>query len=105
MVYDKYDSNIRRKPRSFDKKRSDRSTFGLKVYVQHGDIDKALRKLKKKVNNDGKIRTLKEREFHVKPSERRRVQKAQAVARWKKKVTASEKYFSSGNNRNRKTRK
>ena len=47
MVYDKYDSKSRRKPRSLDKKRSDRSTFGLKVYVQHGDIDKALRKLKK----------------------------------------------------------
>ena len=101
MVYDKYDSNSRRKPRSFDKKRSDRSTFGLKVYVQHGDIDKALRKLKKKVNNAGVIKELKEREFHVKPSEKRRVEKARAVARWKKKVTASEKYFSSNNNRNR----
>ena len=101
MVYDKYDSNIRRKPRCFDKKRSNRSTFGLKVYVQHGDIDKALRKLKKKVNNAGVIKELKEREFHVKPSEKRRVEKARAVARWKKKVTASEKYFSSNNNRNR----
>ena len=59
----------------------------------------------KYVNNDGKIRTLKEREFHVKPSERRRVQKAQAVARWKKKVTASEKYFSPSNTSNRKKRK
>ena len=49
----------------------------------------------------GVIKELKEREFHVKPSEKRRVEKARAVARWKKKVTASEKYFSSNNNRNR----
>ena len=105
MVYDKYDSNSRRKPRSFDRKRSDRSTFGLKVYVQHGDIDKALRKLKKKVNNAGVIKELKEREYHQKPSEKRRVEKARAIARWKKKVSASEKYLSFDKNKHRKRKK
>ena len=60
---------------------------GLKVWVQHNDVDRALRKLKKKVANAGIVRELKEREYYEKPSERRRKEKARAIKRWEKKVS------------------
>ena len=90
MGYNKYrNSNTKtdsRKP--YSRKPHDKNApvkvSGLKVWVQHGEVDRALRKFKKKVNNDGKFRILKEREYFEKPSERKRKQKARAVKRWQK---------------------
>jgi small subunit ribosomal protein S21 len=90
MGYNKYrNSNTKtdsRKP--YSRKPRDKNAPvkvpGLKVWVQHGEVDRALRKFKKKVNNDGKFRILKEREYFEKPSERKRKQKARAVKRWQK---------------------
>jgi small subunit ribosomal protein S21 len=58
---------------------------GLVVEVINGDVERALRKLKKKAQNEGIFQELKKREFYVKPSELRRRQKAQARARARKK--------------------
>jgi small subunit ribosomal protein S21 len=90
MGYNKYrNSNTKtdsRKP--YSRKPRDKNApvkvSGLKAWVQHGEVDRALRKFKKKVNNDGKFRILKEREYFEKPSERKRKQKARAVKRWQK---------------------
>lgn len=41
---------------------------GLKVWVNDGNAEKALRKLKKKIDNDGKLQTLKSKEYYEKPS-------------------------------------
>ena len=88
MGYNKYYSNKTSSyPRSRGRdKNAPVRVPGLKVWVQHNDVDRALRKLKKKVANDGIVRELKEREYYEKPSERRRKQKARAIKRWEKKM-------------------
>jgi|TARA_Y100000310_G_scaffold123195_1_gene121966 small subunit ribosomal protein S21 len=88
MGYNKYYSNktsSHTRSRERDKNAPVRVS-GLKVWVQHNDVDRALRKLKKKVANAGIVRELKEREYYEKPSERKRKEKARAVKRWEKKV-------------------
>ena len=52
---------------------------GLKVWVQHGEVDKALRKFKKKMANSGKLQDLKAREHYEKPSVARK--RAKDIAR------------------------
>ena len=52
---------------------------GLKVWVQNGEVDKALRKFKKKVANSGKLQDLKDREHYEKPSVARK--RARDIAR------------------------
>lgn len=60
--------------------------FGLTVEVQNGNVEQALRKFKKKVNNDGKIQEYRERTEYVKPTTARTKAKKQAVSRNKKRV-------------------
>jgi len=57
---------------------------GLKVTVRGdsaADFQKALRKFKKKVSNDGILQDLKEREYYEKPSAKRRKAKKAAINR------------------------
>jgi small subunit ribosomal protein S21 len=58
---------------------------GLSVSVRNNDVNGALRVLKKKVQSDGVMRDLSEREHYTKPSMKRRLNKIQAIRRWKKK--------------------
>ena len=60
--------------------------FGLVVKVQNNDISRALRKLKKKVNNEGVLKELRERQHYEKPSLKRKKAKAAARKRWQKQV-------------------
>ena len=55
---------------------------GLTVEVRNGDINKALRLFKKKVQEAGIIQELRERGEFVKPSEKRKKAKAAGRARW-----------------------
>jgi ribosomal protein S21 len=57
---------------------------GIVVEVINGDIERALRKFKKRVQNSGIFQELKNRECFVKPSELRRREKAQALSRARK---------------------
>lgn len=52
--------------------------FGLTVEVQHGNVEQALRKLKRKVNNDGILMRVRELESYEKPTWKR-VRKAKAA--------------------------
>jgi len=71
----------------FDKKRDkDKMTDGRYVKVYDNNVDKALRILKRKVNNDNTLKLLREREFFVSRGERRRKEKAVATRRYAKKV-------------------
>ena len=63
---------------------------GIVVEVQNGDIERALRKLKKKVQNEGVFQDLKNKEFYVKPSELRRRARGQALARMRKRARAED---------------
>lgn len=58
---------------------------GLTVEVRNGDFNYALRKFKKKVQEDGILQEIKERQHYVKPSERRARAKAAGRARFLKK--------------------
>jgi len=64
----------------------DNQKSGLTVEVRNNDINWALRKFKKKVQEDGVLQEYKERQFYTKPSEKRKKQKAAGRARWLKKL-------------------
>lgn len=60
---------------------------GLSVYVREGEfIDKALRRLKKKVRDSGILQLLKEKEYYEKPTTKRKRKHAAAINRWQKYV-------------------
>ena len=58
--------------------------YGRSVIVQDGNVEKALRKFKKKIQNSGLLLELRERETYVKPTTRKKIKKGQAKSRWKK---------------------
>jgi small subunit ribosomal protein S21 len=58
--------------------------LGKTVIVPDGNVEKALRKFKKKIQNSGLLFELKERETYVKPTTRRKLKAAAAKKRWQK---------------------
>ena len=58
--------------------------MGKSVIVNDGNVEKALRKFKKKVANSGLLFELKERETYVKPTTRRKLKVSAAKKRWQK---------------------
>ena len=54
------------------------------VEVRNGNVDQAIRVLKKKLQQDGLFNELREREFYTSRSERRRRAKAAAIRRQKR---------------------
>ena len=58
--------------------------MGKTVIVNDGNVEKALRKFKKKIANSGLLFELKERETYVKPTTARKLKKAAAKKRWQK---------------------
>ena len=59
---------------------------GRKVIVKDGNVEKALRKLKKKVSESGLLLELQQRERYTKPSVERKVKRSLAKKRWQKYV-------------------
>lgn len=57
---------------------------GRSVLVGDGNVEKALRKFKKKIQSTGLLLELRERETYQKPTARRKVKKGQAKSRWRK---------------------
>jgi len=57
---------------------------GLIVEVRNNDVNYALRKFKKKVQEDGILQEVRNREYYEKPSLVRKKAKAAARARWLK---------------------
>jgi small subunit ribosomal protein S21 len=58
--------------------------LGKPVIVNDGNIEKALRKFKKKIQNSGLLFELKEREQYVKPTTQRKLKASAAKKRWQK---------------------
>ena len=56
----------------------------MRVEVRHGNVDKALKILKKKLFDDGAIREAMDRRYFEKPSDARRKKHKEAVNRAKK---------------------
>ena len=57
---------------------------GRKVQVTDNNVEKALRKLKKKVTESGLLQEVRDRQEFVKPTIKRKLAHNQAVRRWKK---------------------
>jgi len=57
---------------------------GKKVIVQDGNVEKALRKFKKKVQDSGILQEVRLRQEYVKPTIKRKIAKSLAKRRWKK---------------------
>lgn len=63
---------------------------GLRVFVENDRIDKAIRLFKKKVDDSGLLKELRDRECYTKPSIARKLKRNAAVKRWKKTLSASQ---------------
>lgn len=72
---------------------NDNAVKGLKVEVRNNDINYALRKFKKKVQEDGILQELREREYYTKPSEARKKAKAAGRARHLKKLAKRKEQY------------
>ena len=57
---------------------------GKKVIVHDGNVDKALRKFKKKIAEDGLLQELQNRQSYVKPTVKKKLAKNQAKKRWQR---------------------
>lgn len=52
--------------------------------VHDGNVEKALRKFKKKIQNTNLLQELRERETYVKPTTRRKTRRGLAKKRWQR---------------------
>jgi len=57
---------------------------GRRVLVQDGNVEKALRKFKKKISDSGILQEVRDRQEFVKPTVKRKLAKGQAKRRWQK---------------------
>jgi len=62
------------------------SFYGNSVLVKDDNVEKALRKFKKKVQESGLLDELRSRETYEKPTTTRKRKKGAAKARWRKKL-------------------
>jgi small subunit ribosomal protein S21 len=60
------------------------------VTVKDGNVEKALRKFKKKIQEQGLLVELKERETYEKPTTHRKRKKASAKNRWQKQLRSQQ---------------
>ena len=58
--------------------------MAITIEVRNNNVEKALRVLKKKLNKDGQMRELKQRQYYQKPSEIKREKKKEGIRRFKK---------------------
>lgn len=60
--------------------------YGRSVLVQDNNVDRALRKLKKKVLASGVLDDLRDKEHYIKPTTARKLKASAAKNRWRKKL-------------------
>jgi small subunit ribosomal protein S21 len=58
----------------------------VEVEVRNGNLEKAMRVLKKKVQREGLLKEIKDRQYYTKPSEKKREAKKQGIKNFKKKM-------------------
>jgi small subunit ribosomal protein S21 len=57
---------------------------GRRVIVQDGNVEKALRKFKKKIADTDLLQEVRDRQQFIKPTIKRKIAKSQAKRRWQK---------------------
>ena len=63
---------------------------GRSVLVQDNNIERALRKLKKKIQASNILNDLREKEHYIKPTTARKLKRSAAKNRWRKQVEAQQ---------------
>jgi small subunit ribosomal protein S21 len=63
---------------------------GRRVFVNDGNVEKALRKFKKKVQTSGILMDLRKYEFYEKPTSVRKRKKSAAKSRWRRYLASQE---------------
>lgn len=63
---------------------------GLRVIVEDGKFEKAMRLFKKKVDDSGLLKEIKERQAYVKPKTKRKIARNAARKRWEKYVESQQ---------------
>ncbi len=63
---------------------------GRSVLVKDDNVERALRKFKKKIMESGLLNDLRDREFYEKPTTARKRKKSAAANRWNKKVASQQ---------------
>ena len=59
--------------------------MSVTIQVRNGNLEQAMRVLKKKVQKDGQLKILKAKQYYEKPSEIKRRKKKEGIANFKKK--------------------
>jgi len=67
---------------------TDNKPPGNRVYVVNDNVDQALRKFKKRVNDSGLLKDLQAREAYEKPSITRKIKAKAARNRWRRKLSS-----------------
>ena len=65
--------------------------MSITVNVRNGNLEQAMRVLKRKVQKEGLVKELRERQYYKKPSEIKQEKKKEAIKNWKKKQKKLEK--------------
>jgi len=60
------------------------------VYIKDGNVEKALRKFKKKIQDSGLLEELRSRETYEKPTTERKRKKGAAAARLRKQIRSQQ---------------
>ena len=60
--------------------------MSILVEVRNGNLEKAMRVLKKKVQREGLVKEIRDRQYYTKPSEKKREAKKQGIKNFKKKM-------------------
>jgi small subunit ribosomal protein S21 len=58
--------------------------LSITIQVRNGNLEQAMRVLKKKVQKDGQLKILKAKQYYEKPSEIKRRKKKEGIANFKK---------------------
>jgi small subunit ribosomal protein S21 len=65
--------------------------MSIVVTVRNGNVEQAMRVLKRKVQKEGLVKEMRDRQFYKKPSEIKQEKKKEAIKNWKKKQKKLEK--------------
>ena len=65
--------------------------MSITVEVRGGNLEKAMRVLKKKVQKAGIVKEIKRRQYYMKPSEIKREKKKEGIKNYKKKMAKLER--------------
>ena len=71
----------------YEKKDSVQDRKGLSVEVRNGNVEQALRKLKKMMMKDGILQTLRDRKYHISNTEKRLKAESASKARHRRRIS------------------